>query len=212
MGRSRAWMPGDAIVCTTPVRNAATAGTCRGPRKLCRKGGARALSRAILSLPIGSACSRPVAQKRLRSAGESPDAEFRPCRCGSPEIFASSADRPPASAEWLDAVGHRISDVFLGNHPDDFRRPPAPLSADNHGHARMVARHALHHVEHNVALAREREIALGDDAEMDTAISLLDAAAQPEIDAHDAGDVIASRHHHMLETGAARMLPQEGVE
>ena len=78
--------------------------------------------------------------------------------------------------------------------------------------AGVVARHALNHVEHDVVFARQREIALRDVAKMHAAVGLLDAAAQTDIDAHHAGDVIAARHHDMLEAGAGCVRPQECVE
>src|ERR1700691_749812 len=98
-------------------------------------------------------------------------------RSSPSEYYSSQALFLSLSAEWLDAVGDRIGDVFLRNYADDLRRPSAALAPDHDAHAGVVPRHALHHVEHNVGFARQREIALRHVAKMDPAIGLLNAAA-----------------------------------
>ena len=94
----------------------------------------------------------------------------------------------------------------------DLGGSPAAAAFNHDRHNGVMARHALHHVEHDVALACDGEIALRDVAKAHAAIGLFDAAPQRRVDAHDAGNVVAARHHHMPKAALIGVLAQEGVE
>ena len=81
-----------------------------------------------------------------------------------------------------------------------------PSARRHHGHRGLAARHALHHVEHDVVLSRQREVALRDVAEMHSAIGRLDAAPQPGVDPHDTGDAVAARDNDVMEAMVVRMI------
>ena len=109
----------------------------------------------------------------------------------------------------LSATRSAMSSFEITPMISDGRPRPCP---DDDGHAGVVARHALYHVEHDVGFARQSEIALCDVTKMDAAIGLLDAAAQSDIDAHHTGDVIAAHYHYVLESGTGCVGPQESIE
>src|SRR5579862_7063195 len=79
------------------------------------------------------------------------------------------------SPKWLDTLGDRVGNMLLGNDADDFFRAPAAAGRRHHRHGRVAPCHPLHHVEHDVVLASECEIALNNVAEMHAGIGGLNA-------------------------------------
>src|ERR1700722_19750967 len=102
--------------------------------------------------------------------------ESRTAPSESPATLAKSRRRNSAalsSTEWLDAGADRVGDLVFGDDADHIRRPGPASILDDDRHDGVAVRQSLNDIEHDIALARDGEIALRDVAETNTAIGLL---------------------------------------